>query len=205
MKGCDEALLLGKVLSVVAASAALLEGSMKAALPDKNMEGEIFLINRQHSVSEYFVPETLRKVEATGMSQSMREDAAAALEEMFAAAKEEGINLSTVSGYRSYSKQATIYARKKASQGEEAETGIKFEPWHFRYVGKEIASYIMSRGITLEAFTQEAQAAIAEFESLGGDVEEQLAYEFSRLNAPPESYVLDELGEDGDAEVSLIF
>ena len=84
-------------------------------------------------------------------------------------------------------------------------TGIKFEPWHFRYVGKEIASYIMANGMTLEEFTEEAQEAVAEFESRGGDVEEQLAYEYSRLNAPPESYVLDELGEDGDAEVSLVF
>ena len=84
-------------------------------------------------------------------------------------------------------------------------TGIKFEPWHFRYVGKEIASYIMANGMTLEEFTEEAQEAMAEFESRGGDVEEQLAYEYSRLNAPPESYVLDELGEDGDAEVSLVF
>ena len=81
-------MLLGKVLSIVAASAALLDGSMKAAMPDKNMEGTMFLINRQHAVSEFFVPETLRKVEATGMSQSMRDDAATALEEMFAAAKE---------------------------------------------------------------------------------------------------------------------
>ena len=83
-------MLLGKVLSIVAASAALLDGSMKVALPDKNMEGTMFLINRQHAVSEYFVPEALRKVEATGMSQSMREDAATALEEMFAAAKDGG-------------------------------------------------------------------------------------------------------------------
>ena len=84
-------------------------------------------------------------------------------------------------------------------------TGIKFEPWHFRYVGKEIASYVMANGMTLEEFTEEAKEAVAEFESRGGDVEEQLAYEYSRLNAPPESYVLDELGEDGDAEVSLVF
>ena len=63
-------MLLGKVLSIVAASAALLDGSMKAAMPDKNMEGTMFLINRQHAVSEFFVPEALRKVEATGMSQS---------------------------------------------------------------------------------------------------------------------------------------
>ena len=56
-------MLLGKVLSIVAASAALLDGSMKAAMPDKNMEGTMFLINRQHAVSEFFVPETLRKVD----------------------------------------------------------------------------------------------------------------------------------------------
>ncbi|MCI5956447.1 MAG: M15 family metallopeptidase [Clostridiales bacterium] len=87
----------------------------------------------------------------------------------------------------------------------EEETGIKFEPWHFRYVGKEIASYIMSRGITLEAFTEEANEAIADFEANGGDVEEQLAFEAKRLNAPPESFVLDEYGEDGDAEISLMF
>ena len=121
-------MLLGKVLSIVAASAALLDGSMKAALPDKNMEGTMFLINRQHAVSEFFVPETLRKVEATGMSQSMRDDAATALEEMFAAAKEEGVTLSTVSGYRSYSKQSTIYARKKASQGEEEADRVSARP-----------------------------------------------------------------------------
>lgn len=90
-------------------------------------------------------------------------------------------------------------------EDKEDVTGIKFEPWHFRYVGKEIASYIMANGMTLEEFTEEAQEAVAEFESRGGDVEEQLAYEYSRLNAPPESYVLDELGEDGDAEVSLVF
>ena len=90
-------------------------------------------------------------------------------------------------------------------EDKEDVTGIKFEPWHFRYVGKEIASYIMANGMTLEEFTEEAQEAMAEFESRGGDVEEQLAYEYSRLNAPPESYVLDELGEDGDAEVSLVF
>ncbi len=46
---------------------------------------------------------------------------------------------------------------------------------------------------------------MAEFESRGGNVEEQLAYEYSRLNAPPESYVLNDFGEDGDAEISLMF
>ena len=87
----------------------------------------------------------------------------------------------------------------------EKETGIKFEPWHFRYVGENIAAYIMAKGITLETFTMEAQAALDEFVARGGDIAEQLEYEFKKLHMPPASYVLDEFGEDGDAEVSLVF
>ncbi len=36
--------------------------------------------------------------------------------------------------------------------GSEEITGIDYEPWHFRYVGKEAAQEIMSRGITLEEY-----------------------------------------------------
>ena len=31
-------------------------------------------------------------------------------------------------------------------------TGVMYEPWHFRYVGKEAAAYIMKKGLTLEEF-----------------------------------------------------
>lgn len=31
-------------------------------------------------------------------------------------------------------------------------TGVMYEPWHFRYVGKEAAAYIMAKGLTLEEF-----------------------------------------------------
>lgn len=31
-------------------------------------------------------------------------------------------------------------------------TGVMYEPWHFRYVGKEAAAYIMESGICLEEF-----------------------------------------------------
>lgn len=120
-------MLLEKVISIVAVSAALLDGSMKAAMPDKDMDGTAFLINRQHSISRYFSPE-VRKVIGPGMSQSLRDDAATALEEMFAGAKEEGCNLAIVSGYRSYSKQSSIYARKKATDGEAAADRISARP-----------------------------------------------------------------------------
>ena len=115
------------MISIVALSATLLNGSMKTAMPDKNMDGTVYLVNRQHAVSKYFVPD-VRKVNAYGMSQQMRDDAATALEEMFAAAKEEGVGLSTVSGYRSYSKQSSIYSRKKATQGQEAADRVSARP-----------------------------------------------------------------------------
>ena len=119
--------MLGKVVSLIALSAALLDGSMKAALPDKNIDGNVFLINRQHVVSKLYAP-VVRKVIGPGMSQSMRADAAQALEDMFAAAKADGINLSIVSGYRSYSKQSAIYSRKKASEGQAAADRISARP-----------------------------------------------------------------------------
>jgi D-alanyl-D-alanine carboxypeptidase len=37
-------------------------------------------------------------------------------------------------------------------KGKEAVTGYKYEPWHLRYVGVQIAKDIMSRGITLEEY-----------------------------------------------------
>ena len=114
-------MVLGKMLSIVLTGAALLSGSKNAALPEKNINGDIFLVNRQHVISEQYVPDSLRKTQVHGMSQSMREDAAAALEELFQAAQSEGIRLSTVSGYRSYSKQSLIYSRKVGRTGSEAE------------------------------------------------------------------------------------
>jgi D-alanyl-D-alanine carboxypeptidase len=39
--------------------------------------------------------------------------------------------------------------------GKEDITGIQYEPWHFRYVGKAAAAEIMERGITLEEFVAE--------------------------------------------------
>ena len=88
---------------------------------------------------------------------------------------------------------------------KEEVTRIAFEPWHFRYVGVEIATYIMENGLSLEEFTAESQAALQDFVSRGGDIQKQTDAEFRMLNTPPESTVLDIYGEDGDAEVTLSF
>lgn len=39
-------------------------------------------------------------------------------------------------------------------KGKEDITGIIYEPWHFRYVGKEAAAYIMEHDLTLEEFLE---------------------------------------------------
>jgi D-alanyl-D-alanine carboxypeptidase len=40
-------------------------------------------------------------------------------------------------------------------KGKEAITGYAYEPWHIRYVGKEIAQEITAKGITLEEYFQD--------------------------------------------------
>lgn len=42
-------------------------------------------------------------------------------------------------------------------RGKEYITSIEYEPWHFRYVGKEAATYIMENEITLEEFIEELE------------------------------------------------
>lgn len=39
--------------------------------------------------------------------------------------------------------------------GKEYITGIQYEPWHYRYVGKQAATQIMKSGITLEEFLED--------------------------------------------------
>lgn len=95
----------------------LLNSSMHTALPDKNVDSTLFLVNRWHSISELYEP-TVVRVNGVGLAQSMRTDAAQAMDSMIQAAKEEaGLTLTIISGYRSYSKQATIYARKVRNSG----------------------------------------------------------------------------------------
>ena len=47
-------------------------------------------------------------------------------------------------------------------------TKINYEPWHLRYVGKEVAAYIMDNGLCLEEFYDQLMAAIDEFIAAGG-------------------------------------
>ena len=71
----------------------------------------------------FYLPEDFSPSDLVSIGQSkMREEAAAAANEMFEAAKAEGHRLWVQSGYRSFGIQAGLFAQYSASDGEEAET-----------------------------------------------------------------------------------
>lgn len=104
--------ILTQLLSLATAGSMLVSGALTTAAPQNDEGGLLFLQNRQWRVSRYYEPETVI-ADVPGQLRQMRADAAAALEEMFAACKAEaGVTLKAVSGYRSYQRQATIYQNK---------------------------------------------------------------------------------------------
>ncbi|WP_312115081.1 M15 family metallopeptidase [Brevibacillus reuszeri] len=181
------------------------------------------VVNKQRALPADYIPPDLvepnvpfpfdEKVE----KRFMRAEAAKALEELFAGAKQDGIELYAVSGYRSYKTQRSLYETYVKTQGaehaaaysavpgksehqtglamdvssvdattrleepfgetpegkwlsahcgeygfiirylkgKEETTGYSYEPWHLRYVGKEMAQEIMAKGITLEDYLSE--------------------------------------------------
>lgn len=187
-----------------------------------NPESSQVYLNKQRKLPDGYEPADLvdpnvYHYAAEGDSKrQMREEAAKALESLFKLAKEQGIELIAVSGYRSYDRQKQIYdssvttngqeyadkysaspgtsehqtglamdigsstetvatlleeSFKQTSEGEwlaenahyegfiirypEGKTGItgyNYEPWHIRYVGKEIATAIYDDDLTLEEY-----------------------------------------------------
>lgn len=78
-------------------------------------------------------------------------------------------------------------------------TGIIYEPWHLRYVGREAAQYIMEHRLAMEEFVPEYKAAIAAYEEAGGNFQELVR----QLNAPPPVVEIAPADGEEDTEVSI--
>lgn len=112
--------LLEQLLALATAGTMMISSSLTTAAPQNDIDGLLFLQNRQWRASSAYVPE-VREAQITGKVREMRADAAAALEEMCAACLEEtGKELISVSGYRSYQTQSSIYSRKLEKVGSKA-------------------------------------------------------------------------------------
>ena len=188
--------------------------------PVTNPDAIDVLVNKEYVLSPDYVPPDLvepavRFIFAEKNERRlMRAEAAAALEEMFAAAEEDSIYLAGVSGYRSYAYQEMLFsyyvsadglelaqrysARPGQSEhqtglamdvsgstgecaaddcfagtpeaewlaahahefgfivrypeGKEDVTGYMYEPWHVRYLGKELARKVYDSGLTYEEY-----------------------------------------------------
>lgn len=94
------------------------------------------LVNKQYGLPEDYEPNDLvypdvhfifeEKIE----KRMLRKEAAQALEEMFAGAKNDGIHLGGVSGYRSHATQTALFNRYVAKDGEEKAKTYSAVPGH---------------------------------------------------------------------------
>lgn len=183
------------------------------------------LVNKEFSLpvnyraKDLIKPDVKFSFDEKNEKQLMRKEAAEALHNMFESAKKEGVEITAVSGFRSYQRQKQVFTAEVAAsgaehaqqavaepgksehqtgltmdissaenqfqlnedfektaagkwlaknsaeygfilrypKGKEKATGYMFEPWHFRYVGVDIAKDINKRGLTLEEYVQLAR------------------------------------------------
>lgn len=113
--------MAAKLISLLLLLLSLGQDTLNVYVDEMNLGGNLFLVNRDYMLSSDYVPQDLVKpnVQANNNNIKMRAEAAAALEEMFQAAKAEaGYTLVAISGYRSYSKQSTIFSNKVSKVGK---------------------------------------------------------------------------------------
>ena len=120
-----------KLFTLLMTLLALSQGALEGYVDQMSLGGNLFLVNREYTVASGYVPNdlTVPKVKDGGENTRMRREAAEALEEMFAAAREEaGYELIAISGYRSYGQQASIHERKIRAEGKKAALRVSAPP-----------------------------------------------------------------------------
>ena len=112
--------MLKRILSLILIFLSLGQESVRQMEDQLSLGGNLFLVNKEYMIGADYVPDDLvmPDVKKSSSAVLMRKEAAQALEEMFAAAKEEKITLVAVSGYRSYQTQRAIYNRRRKAAGK---------------------------------------------------------------------------------------
>ena len=112
--------MLKRILSLILIFLSLGQESVRQMEDQLSLGGNLFLVNKEYMIGADYVPDDLvmPDVKKSSSAVLMRKEAAQALEEMFAAAKEEKITLVAVSGYRSYQTQRAICNRRRKAAGK---------------------------------------------------------------------------------------
>ncbi|MCJ8011873.1 M15 family metallopeptidase [Paenibacillus sp. KQZ6P-2] len=99
-----------------------------------NPEAMTVIVNKQRSLPDGYEPTDLVEpnvpfsFDGPNEKRHMRKEAADALENLFAGAEEDGIELRAVSGYRSYKRQKSIYENNVRTKGEEYASRVSAVP-----------------------------------------------------------------------------
>lgn len=99
-----------------------------------NPDSTLVLVNKKRELSSDYAPDDLVKPNVAfsfsgdSPKQKMRKPAAKALEKLFAGAKQDGITLKAVSGYRAYATQKAIFTRNADLKGEEVANRTSARP-----------------------------------------------------------------------------
>ena len=99
-----------------------------------NMDDPVVVVNKKRELAEDYVPSDLVEPDVPFSfnekheKRFMRAEAAAALEQLFALAEQDGIQLQAVSGYRSYATQRSIYNYNVSRDGEEKANQFSAKP-----------------------------------------------------------------------------
>ena len=116
-----------RLLSLLLATFAIAQSGVNTVVDETSLGGNLYLVNSTFQLAQDYVPPDLVRPNVRG-GITMRQEAATALEAMFAAASEAGHTLIAVSGYRSYGQQSAIYRRKIANTGSAQKAGLLVAP-----------------------------------------------------------------------------
>lgn len=111
-----------RAIAALAVGITMMYNSWGFVMPHQDPADTLILVNKTNKAPS--VPVTLVKPNVTPTKESvadniyMRPEAAAALEELFCGAAQNGITLYATSGYRSYSTQKAIFERKLETMSE---------------------------------------------------------------------------------------
>lgn len=125
-------MLVMRAIAALAMGAAMVFESWAFMVPHQDPTDTLILVNKHNRAPA--VPITLVKPvvpptrEAISENIYMQPIAAAALEELFAGAKEDGLTLLATSGFRSYSTQKAIFERKLETMSERAANASVAKP-----------------------------------------------------------------------------
>ena len=116
-----------------------LPGGQPGKTPGRRVEIQedrsyTMLVNKQHPIAQEYVPEDLTVPDIPFSftedlpKKQMRKEAAEALEELFEAAEDAQVELVGVSAYRSYERQAQIFAYNARQRGAEVANQVSARP-----------------------------------------------------------------------------